>query len=110
MGLTDPGTLPLLAPALARGELSYAKVRALTRVATPETEERLLALGRAGTAAHVERVARGGRRVDRKAEARETARRHASRALHVYQDEDGMVVLRGRLAPAVGALQHPLAG
>src|SRR5881296_3486337 len=31
------GTLPLLAQALARGELSYAKVRALTRVATPET-------------------------------------------------------------------------
>ena len=32
------GTLPGLAQALARGELSYAKVRALTRVATPETE------------------------------------------------------------------------
>src|SRR5439155_565946 len=44
------GTLPLLAQALARGELSYAKVRALTRVATPETEERLLAVGRAGPA------------------------------------------------------------
>jgi hypothetical protein len=29
------GTLPRLAQALARGELSYAKVRALTRVATP---------------------------------------------------------------------------
>ena len=45
--------------ALARGELSYAKVRALTRVATPETEERLLAVGRAGTAEHVERIVRG---------------------------------------------------
>src|SRR5213592_1354495 len=98
------GTLPLIARALARGELSYAKVRALTRVATPETEARLLAVGRAGTAAHVERIVRGWRRVDRKAEARETARRHASRALHVYQDEDGMVVIRGRLAPEVGAL------
>ncbi len=98
------GTLPLLARALARGELSYAKVRALSRVATPETEERLLAVGRAGTAEHVERIVRGWRRVDRKAEARETARRHASRALHVYQDEDGMVVLRGRLAPEVGAV------
>ena len=39
------GALPLLAQALARGELSYAKVRALTRVATPETEERLLGGG-----------------------------------------------------------------
>jgi len=98
------GTLPLLAQALARGELSYAKVRALTRVATPETEERLLAVGRGGTADHVERIVRGWRRMDRKAEAAEDSRRHASRALHVYQDEDGMVVLRGRLAPEVGAV------
>jgi 5-methylcytosine-specific restriction endonuclease McrA len=98
------GTLPRLAAALARGELSYAKVRALTRVAIPETEERLLAVGRAGTAEHVERIVRGWRRVDRQAEARETARQHASRALHVHQDEDGTVVVRGRLAPEAGAL------
>ncbi len=98
------GTLSLLAQALARGELSYAKVRALTRVATPETEERLLAVGRAGTADHVERIVRGWRRLDRKAEAAESSRRHTSRALHVYQDEDGMVVVRGRLAPEVGAV------
>jgi len=98
------GTLPALAQALARGELSYAKVRALTRVATPEIEARLLAVGRAGTAAHIERIVRGWRRVDRQAEAREAARQHAHRALHVYHDEDGTVVLRGRLAPEVGAL------
>jgi Domain of unknown function (DUF222)/HNH endonuclease len=98
------GTLSRLAQALARGELSYSKVRELTRVATPETEERLLALGRAGTAEHVEQIVRGWRRVDRQAEARETARQHASRALHVYQDDDGTVVLRGRLTPEVGAL------
>jgi hypothetical protein len=98
------GTLPLLAQALARGELSYAKVRALTRVATPETEDRLLAVGRGGTAAHVERIVRGWRRVDRLAEAREASRRHASRALYLRQDEDGMVIVRGRLEPEVGAL------
>src|SRR6266436_3319610 len=98
------GSLPVLAGALARGQLSYAKVRALTRVATPETEARLLAVGRAGTAAHVERIVRGWRLVDRRAEARETAQRHAGRALHVYQDEDGMVILRGQLEPDVGAL------
>jgi hypothetical protein len=96
--------LPLLAEALASGQVSYAKVRALTRVATPETEARLLGVARAGTAAHVERIVRGWRSVDRQAEARETTLRHASRALHVYQDEDGMVVLRGRLEPEVGAL------
>src|SRR2546422_4729978 len=97
-------TLPLLAGALARGELSYAKVRALTRVATPETEERLLAVGRAGTACHVERIVRGWRRVDALAEAREAARLHKGRAVHVYQDEDGMVVIRGRLTPEAGAV------
>jgi hypothetical protein len=93
------GTLPLLSQALARGELSYAKVRELTRVATPETEARLLAVGRAGTAEHVERIVRGWRRMNRKAEAQEAARHHTARALHVYQDEDGAVRIRGRLAP-----------
>jgi len=97
-------TLPRLALALARGELSYAKVRALTRVATPETEDRLLGVGRAGTAAHVESIVRGWRRMDRQAEARETARRHASRGLSVHHDGDGMVVVRGRLTPEVGAV------
>src|SRR2546429_14032 len=58
----------------------------------------------AGTAEHVERIVRGWRQVDRQAEARQTARRHAGRALHVYQDEDGMVIIRGRLAPEVGAV------
>src|SRR5467141_54943 len=96
--------LPRLAQALARGELSYAKVRALTRVATPDTEERLLAVGRAGTAEHVERIVRGWRRVDKKAEAMEGAKRHMGRALHLYQDEDGMVVIRARLEPEVGAV------
>jgi hypothetical protein len=97
-------TFPLLGDALARGTLSYAKVRALTRVATPQTEARLLAVGRAGTAAHVERIVRAWRRVDHQAEAREAARQHAGRALHVHRDEDGTVVLRGRLTSEAGAL------
>jgi Domain of unknown function (DUF222)/HNH endonuclease len=96
--------LPRLARALATGKLSYAKVRALTRVAIPETEERLLAVGLAGTACHVERIVRGWRRVDRIAEARETEQRHKRRSLRVYQDEDGMVVIRGRLGLEVGAV------
>jgi len=98
------GALPRLAQALARGELSYSKVRELTRVATAETEAQLLAVGRAGTAEHVARLVRGWRRMDRKAEAQKAARQHTSRALHVYQDEDGSVRIRGRLAPEVGAV------
>jgi hypothetical protein len=69
------GTLPRLRQALVRGELSYSKVRELTRVATQETEERLLAVARAGTAEHVERIVRAWRRVDRIAEVREAQRR-----------------------------------
>jgi Domain of unknown function (DUF222)/HNH endonuclease len=96
--------LPQLKAALTCGELSYAKVRALTRVATPATEDRLLAVGRAGTAQHVERIVRGWRRVDRQAEVEDTRQRHRHRALHVYQDVDGSVVIRGRLAPEAGAV------
>ena len=98
------GTLPRLAEALARGEISYAKVRAVTRVATPETEERLLAVARAGTAEHVERIVRGWRYVDRQAELEDSAHKDKCRALNVYQDADGTVVVRGRLTPEVGAL------
>ena len=98
------GTLPRLAEALARGELSYAKVRALTRVATPETDARLVAVGRAGTAVDVEQIVRSWRRVDEQAEAREAARQHAGRALRIHQEEDGTVVLQGRLTSEVGAL------
>ena len=98
------GGLPLLAEALGRGEISYAKARAITRVATPETEQRLLVVARSGTAAHVEAIVRGWRRVDRYAEAKETAHRHRQRSFCVRRDDDGMVVFFGRLAPEVGAV------
>src|SRR2546427_9249611 len=65
------GGLPKLRHALAHGQLSYAKVRALTRVATPETEDRLLSFGKAGTAAHVERLRRGWGHGERPAQNRE---------------------------------------
>jgi hypothetical protein len=96
--------LPLLRAALGRGEISYAKVRAVTRVATPDTEERLLKLARAGTSDHVERVVRGWRGVDRRAERDEAQRQHVSRCLQVHPDDDGTVVVRGRLTPEAGAL------
>jgi hypothetical protein len=98
------GGLPRLAAALGRGELSYAKVRALTRIATADNEGQLLDLARIGTAAHVEQIVQGWRRVDRQAEADQAARRHRSRALTVSHDDDGMVVIRGRLTPEAGAV------
>src|SRR3989442_1279679 len=69
-----------------------------------ETAERLLKVGRSGTAEHVERIVRGWRLVDRIAEAKQSTQCYRSRTLHVYQDEDGMVVLRGRLEPETGAV------
>src|SRR5687768_8654253 len=48
--------LPQVSAAMARGELSYSKVRAITRVAGPGTEAYLLSIALHGTAHHVERV------------------------------------------------------
>ena len=96
--------VPRITDAFTRGELSYSKVRALTRVATAETEERLLTASHHMTAAQVERLVRAWRRVDRNAENTLTAERQKTRSLHVYQDEDGMVVVRGRLTPEAGAV------
>jgi hypothetical protein len=96
--------LPLLAASLQSGELSYAKVRAITRVATPDNESDLLELARTATAAQVERVVRAWRRVDRLEEAAEERSRHRSRSLTVHSDVDGMVIVRGRLDPEAGAL------
>jgi hypothetical protein len=99
------GGLPLLAASMRRGEISYSKVRALTRIATPAIEEELLRFARAGTAAHVERLVRGMRRVDRIASGEAARRRgvEAARYLRAYTDDDGMVVVTGRLAPEAGA-------
>ncbi len=45
--------------ALATGELSYSKVRAMTRVATAENEGKLLGVATTATAAQLERICRG---------------------------------------------------
>ena len=90
--------------AMARGQLSYSKVRALTRVASPATEARLLAVALCATAAQVERLVRAWRWVDRDAQPDAEQVLLASRALSMHVDEDGMVVLRGRLPPEVGAV------
>ena len=56
------GTLPAIDQALRLGRLSYAKVRALTRVGTPGNETQLLELAMAATGAQLERMCRGYRR------------------------------------------------
>ena len=95
--------LPKLSDAMRRGRVSYSKVRAVTRVATPETEQTLLDVALSGTAAHVEQIVRGWRRVDRNAERSEEKLRQDKRSLRTWVAEDGMVVVKGRLTPEVGA-------
>ena len=98
------GQLPRISQAMEQGELSYSKVRALTRIASPETEGELLELARHATAAQVETVVRAWRRVARNAETEAEGKRHRGRHLMVYADDDGSYVIRGRLDPEVGAL------
>jgi Domain of unknown function (DUF222)/HNH endonuclease len=50
--------LPMVREAFARGELSYCKVRALTRVATPATEAGLVDIARHATGAQLEKLIR----------------------------------------------------
>ena len=96
------GDLPLMSEAMKRGQLSYSKVRALTRIATPETGRSLVDLGRAATAAQIEGIVRSWRRIDRTVEANEDELRDASAHLTTHIDENGMFVIRGRLAPEAG--------
>jgi hypothetical protein len=96
--------LPLLSEAMRKGEVSYSKARALTRVATAETESYLVDLARSGTAAHVEKVVRACRRYGPKDERERNLRMHDSRYVHISHDEDGMLVLRARLDPVGGAV------
>ena len=90
--------------AMACGVLSYSKVRAITRVADTANEARLVAVACGATAEQVERLVRAWRRADRAADADAEQMRLASRSLSTRVDEDGMVVLRGRLTPEVGAV------
>ena len=96
--------LPEIGGAMARGELSFSQVRALTRVATPENEAELLPLTMQTPASRLERVIRGWRRGSRQDEARREEELHRSRCLSVFPDEDGMYVVRGLLPPELGVL------
>jgi hypothetical protein len=93
--------LPFVREKFSQGELSYSKVRAITRIATPEIEDELVELGRFATAAQLERLVRGYRRAV-SLESAEAA--HRDRFLSYEWDEDGSLCIRGRLTPEDGAL------
>ena len=96
--------LPLVNDALARGELSYSKARAITRVATPESQDYLLMIARHGTASHVEKLVRAYRHVERLQESARARSAHAQRALRWNFEDDGSMVITVRLPAEQGAL------
>ena len=96
--------LPRISAAMARGELSYSKVRAMTRVACAATEDYFLSIALHGTAHHVETLVRQYRRAREAEELSREARQQAGRSVTYFHDEDGSLILKARLPADVGAL------
>ena len=96
--------LPLISAVFASGELSFSKVRAVTRIADADNEAELLGLARYATAAQVEKLVRSYRSVERQAERDHAAKQHASRELNYYYDDDGSLVIHARLPADEGAV------
>lgn len=94
--------LPLVRERFAAGRLSYSKVRAVTRVATPQTEAELVEIADSCTAAQLDRIVRGFRTA-RSADLRVAQATHARRFLRWDWEEDGSLAIRGRLGPEEGA-------
>jgi hypothetical protein len=95
--------LPQIQARFARGELSFSKVRALTRIATPATEGELAELAKTCTAAQLEKIVRAYRRATAD-EVTDANERHERRGVTWYWDDDGSLVVQGRLSPEDGAL------
>jgi hypothetical protein len=89
------GTLPLINEALRTGGLSYAKVRALTRVANPENQAKLLDIAMYATGAQLERLCRGYRTVLESGKVPSAE----DRSVRVRQLPGGMVKLELVLEP-----------
>jgi len=95
--------LPKISAAMACGGLSYSKVREITRVATPTTEDYLLMIAEHGTAQHVEKLVRAYRRCQEAEELSREARQQQNRRVSFRYDDDGSLVLTCRLPAEAGA-------
>jgi hypothetical protein len=96
--------LPGVAEAFAAGRLSFDKVRQITSVATPATEEMLLEIARGATGSQLARICSELRRYA-EAEARDhDQRQKASRGLWSHVDDDGMMRLVAKLPAEDGAI------
>src|SRR5829696_7356570 len=89
--------LPLVAEEFAAGRLSYSKVRAITRVATPANEEQLVMYAQHTTAAQTERIVRTYRGRTKQEDTEAANRLYDEQYLQVDYDLDGAGVVSGRM-------------
>jgi hypothetical protein len=92
--------LPVLRAEFGAGRLSYAKIRALTRIATPATEAGLAEIAGPMTGNQLERFARAHRQVSH---ADDTTARIRRRLAWRF-DDDGSLAGTFRLPPLAGAV------
>jgi hypothetical protein len=95
--------LPLVDDALRCGTLSYCKVRAITRVATPANEALLLEDARYATGAQLERICRKYATVLRAAKEPDERYDRERRYVRRQDLDDGMVKLEAVLHPEEAA-------
>jgi len=93
--------LPRVREAFAEGRLSYCKVRALSRVATPTTEETLVELALGATGAQLERIVRSWRTA---LTEDYSASQRVRRSVRRREVEDGSVLFVLRLPPEEAAV------
>lgn len=91
------GGLPLVDAAFAKGEVSFSKVRAITRVATAKTEPLLLHYAEHSTGAQMEKICRGYRNVERICESGRKALPQDERYVRRRRTESGMVRIEAQL-------------
>jgi hypothetical protein len=91
-------SLPAITEAFGAGQLSYAKTRALSRIATPEAEGELVELARNATAAQLEIMVRAFRRATAP-DLDDANARHDRRYLRHHLDDDGSLVINARIPP-----------
>ncbi|HEU5390523.1 MAG TPA: DUF222 domain-containing protein [Streptosporangiaceae bacterium] len=92
--------LPVIRAEFAAARLSYVKVRALTRIATPVTEEQLAVMAGPMTGNQLERFARAHRQCSRADDAAARVRRRLTWRF----EEDGSLAGSFRLPPLPGAV------
>ena len=96
--------LPEIADAFAKGEISYSKVRAMTRVATAANESVLVHVARHGRRSTSRSSCGSIGWTQRRDAAKLAQKQHEQRSVSYFFDVDGKFILNARLPPEIGAV------